>query len=339
MKAAYLVAPEHVEVRELPEPKIGPGDALIRIRSGGICGSDISTYLGKHFLRKPPVILGHEVAGEVVEVGADVRDWRPGDRVAIEPQIACGVCRYCRDGLSSICPTKKMPGIGFPGLFSELVSMPATSLYRLGDTVGWEEGAMVEPTAVAYRAIGRAAVYSGARIAILGAGSIGALIAMICASTTDVTAMVVDAKEDNLSRVADATGYFVVNARDELLADAAHDITNGEGFDCVFLATSASSALSSAVELCRPHGEVIVVATYGTPPPTDLSTLVVRELSVKGTHAYNADDFASASDLIATGRLDVAQLITHRYSFREVAHVFDEIGRGYDHIKIMLDFA
>lgn len=325
-------------MRELSEPTLGRSDALVRIRSGGICGSDISTYMGKHFLRRPPVILGHEVAGEIVDLGADVHEWRCGDRVAIEPQIACGACRFCAEGLTSICPKKRMPGIGFPGLFSELVAMPAKTLHRLADGVGWEEGAMVEPAAVAYRAIKRAELYPGASVAILGAGSVGALVAMICASTSDTKGMVVDAKEENLARVADLTGYQVMKTQDGGLVDAVREITRVEGFDYVFLATSAVSAVRDALELCRPQGVVIVVATYGTPPPTDLSTVVLGELSVKGTHAYTAADFRAASALIADGKLDVGRLITHRYHFTEAARAFEEIGHGFDHIKVMLDF-
>jgi L-iditol 2-dehydrogenase len=338
MKCVYLPRPREVEIRDIQAPRCGPDDVMIRVRAGGVCGSDMSSYQGQHFLRMPPVILGHEVAGDVVEVGTRVARWHPGDHAAIEPQIPCGKCEYCRTGLSTICSDKQMVGRDFPGLLSELVVMPAASVHRIDDHVAWEAAAMVEPAAVSYRAVRLANVRDGTRVAILGAGPIGALAALILARLHDVQVTVFDFKQSNLDLVTRLTGYTTVNLSETTAAEAGSALSEGRGYATVFVANSAPASLMEAVDLCRPNARIIAIgATYREPPPVNVPQIVVRELELKGTLAYTGEDFRATIELIEQG-LDVAALITGRYPYEEAPTVLDALAAGTEHVKTMFTF-
>ena len=338
MKAIYLAAPESLAIRDVPEPDYGPGEVLVRIRAGGVCGTDVSTYLGKHFLRRAPAILGHEVAGEVAGVGADVRGWAVGDRVAIDPQVPCGRCPDCRSGRAAVCSAKHLPGLQIPGLFSEFVAMPPATLHCLERETTWEQGAMVEPGAVACHALGRAKLAEDARVAILGAGPIGSLAALIRCAGSHPPPMVVDVKRGNLDRVASVTGARVVDARREAVVEVGLDYTDGEGFDAVLVANTASQSLNDAVALARRGSPIVAIgAAYADVPTVDVPTIVWRELELRGSFSFTSEEFKLVLSLIHDG-LDVAGLITHRHPFEEAPEVFEQLGDGRDGIKTILSF-
>jgi L-iditol 2-dehydrogenase len=338
VKAVYLTAPEAIEIRTLPEPVCGPDDVLVRVRAGGVCGTDVSTYLGTHFLRKPPVILGHEVAGEIAAVGVDVTAWAVGERVAIDPQVACGRCSYCATGTSTQCPEKQLPGLQLPGLFSEIVAMPTVTLHRLGDGMTWEQGAMVEPAAVAYHALQRAELRDDARVAILGAGPIGALAALIHVRDHDIAPMVVDVKQANLDRMEALTGCVAVNPAVQSVVEAGLTHSAGRGFDAVLVANTAPQSLQDAVALVRPEGRVVAIgAAYAEPPTVDVPMVVWRELELRGSFAFTSDDFRRVLAMIEEG-LNVTALLTQRYPLEEAHAAFERLGSGADGIKTMLSF-
>lgn len=338
MRSVYLSAPERVEVREVEDPAPGTGQVLVRIRRGGICGSDLYAYRGDHVFRKPPVVLGHEGAGEVVRSGEAVDRWEAGDRVAIEPQAACGTCRACRSGRSPSCPHRKVAGVGLPGFFSDFVSVPERLLHRVPYEVPWDEAALVEPTAVAHRAVSSAGIREDSRVAVLGAGPIGALTALVCERLYNVQGVVADVKRLNLDLVQHLTGWRSVDLTGVSTVREIFD-TDEERFDTVFVANSDPSSLADAVAVARPGARIMALAaTYLEPPAVDVASVVLKELDIRGTLAYTSEDFSAAIGLIAGG-LEVGPLVTHIRPVEEAPALFDWLAGAPDHVKALLTFA
>ncbi|MGH7785222.1 MAG: zinc-dependent alcohol dehydrogenase, partial [Candidatus Binatia bacterium] len=173
MRAAFCPAAGTIALREVAAPEPGPGEVVVRVRACGICGSDLHWFLGS--LRPPHVCPGHEIAGEIAALGAGVAGWHAGDRVAVEPLVACGICRYCRAGQPQLCRTMQIIGQQQPGGLAELVAVPAGALFAVPAGLSWPIAALAEPTAVCVHAYRLAALPAGARVLILGAGSVGLL--------------------------------------------------------------------------------------------------------------------------------------------------------------------
>jgi L-iditol 2-dehydrogenase len=180
MKAALVVAREKVEIREIDIPKIKSDEALIKVKAVGVCGSDLHLFRGTHPVRKPPAILGHEVAGDIVEVGDRVSNLKVGDRVTVEPQQGCGKCEFCRQGIVSLCLNKKTPGTpDWNGTFAEYFNAPAQVVHKITDNVSYQMATLIEPLAVAVHTVGRITVKEKDTLVILGSGTIGLLTLVV----------------------------------------------------------------------------------------------------------------------------------------------------------------
>lgn len=339
MRSIYLNEAYEVELRDLPEPEPGPGEALVRVRAGGICGTDMSTYLNTHFLRRAPQILGHEVSGELVAVGAGVEGWEPGEAVFVNPLVVCGECEACRSGHATQCRSSQLPGLELAGLFSDLIVMPARSLHRLPASMNWIQGAMVEPTSVAHHAVGRAEIASGQSVAVLGAGPIGALATLICGHSHGSDLLVADLKQSNLDLLERLTGCATANPAAASVTEVAERHTGGRGFDVVMVANHAEQSLANAVDLLRPGGRIVAIAAAYEPlPRVNVPILVWRELEMRGTFGFDDDDVRAVIELI-DGGLAVEELVTHRHQPEEASAVFAAMGSGEgDHVKTIFEF-
>ncbi len=180
MKAALVTDVEKVSIEEIERPIIKDDEVLIKVKTVGVCGSDLHLFRGTHAFRKPPAILGHEIAGEVVEIGKRVRNLKVGDRVTVEPQYGCGECEFCRQGLINLCTKKIVPGTAkWIGVFVEYFNAPEKTVYKLNDSVSYPMGTMIEPLAVAVRAFRRATVKEKDCVVKLGSGTIGLLCLIV----------------------------------------------------------------------------------------------------------------------------------------------------------------
>ena len=234
MKAAWLKDWKQVSYEERPMPVIGHGDALVRVKYTGICGSDLHVYNGHHATAIKPVVMGHEFAGEIVEVGEDGKDrFKPGDRVAVQPFTSCNVCDTCVQGRDNVCRQLKILGIHIDGCFAEYVKVPLKKVYRIPENVSFRLAALTEPLAVAVHDVRRSRLAVGETALIIGGGPIGLLIALV-ARYAGASRVVISEPNAYRIGVAQKLGFEVVNPMETGSEEKLMALTDGEGYDVVF---------------------------------------------------------------------------------------------------------
>ncbi|MBC7217295.1 MAG: NAD(P)-dependent alcohol dehydrogenase [Candidatus Caldatribacterium sp.] len=321
MKAAVMKGLRRIEIEELPVPIPKENEVLIRIRSVGVCGSDVHYFVeGRigNFVVQPPFILGHECSGEVVEVGKGVTHLKPGDRVTMEPGIPCGKCEFCRSGRYNLCPDVVFwatPPVN--GTFCEYVVHPAHFTYPIAPEVSFEEAALVEPFAVGMYAVHRAQAKPGDVALVLGSGPIG-LVTIQALSVRGVTEIIaVDVVEKRLEKARELGAKHVVNAAHMDTQEVVLSLTDGKGADVVFETAGSVQTAQLTVELARRGGKVVLV---GLPSATHFDFGVMRildkELDVLGVFRY-ANMYKGCVDLLNSRRVNLKALITHRFSLEE----------------------
>lgn len=327
MKALMMKAfHEHV-LTEVPIPRIErPGDVLIEIKAAGVCGSDLHGYTGQSGRRTPPLVMGHEATGRVVETGEGVRDLPPGTRVAIHPIEDAGGVR-------------RLMGKDAPGAFAEYVVWPARNLVRLPDSVTFEEGALVEPLAVAVRAVNRAALGGATSAVVVGAGTIGLLVASVLKHRGVATVVISDPSAE---RRAVARSMGVGEAVDPLEADILETVlglTAGLGADAAFEAVGIGATVAQAHAVVKYGGTIVWIGNNVRVIDVDMQQVVTRELSVLGTYGMNDDDFVEALGLLEAGAIDAASLINRRATLEEGPALFDELLASPGVVKCLFTFA
>lgn len=336
MRAGVCPAPGRLEIADVPAPTVEDG-VIVQMRAVGICGSDVHTYLGHHPFRKPPVVLGHEAAGVVTGTPAGENQVRVGDRVAIMPVLSCWDCPQCEGGIPHLCAGKRVPGFGWPGLLSEYVAAPARVLISLADDITFGEGAMIEPVAVAWRAIALAAVAANSSVAVLGGGPIGGLVARLCQLHNVDRLMVTDVKEFNREFLRSLGIPFIVDPLGDDPAGIADSVTQGEGFDVVVIASGHPTCLAEALALCRRRGRIIVLPMFSGSITADLNPIVLKEAIILGSTIYTPDDFRAAADLVNSRRLDARPFITETAPMSDAPGLLAALEAGSKHIKLQFD--
>lgn len=323
MKVAVVTEPYKVEIEDRPIPKVGEHDVLIKVVRAGICGSDLHLYKGLHAFRKLPAALGHEVSGEVCEVGAAVKSIKVGDRVTVEPQIGCGKCEFCKSGNVNLCTAKTVPGTpAWLGTFAEYFCAPEQTVYKLKEGISYEVGALVEPLAVAVQALNQYSGKSYDSLAILGCGTIGLLILAVAKHRGFKNIYCTDTAKFNRDM---AVKMGAKASYDPLGCDAAamiREATNGRGVDVCAVTAGAPSVIDQASSVTKKLGEVILVSMITKQIPVYTYGFVFNEQKLIGTMTYTTEAFAEASRLINEG-LDVAPIITHNIPM-------EDTGRGME---------
>lgn len=340
MKAAHLTAPYQIDLQEVEGPRLSPADVLIEVRCVGICGSDVHAYKGAHPFRKPPVILGHEMAGEVAEVGEEVTLFKKGDRVSVEPQTYCRQCSNCYRGQYNLCNNKRILGTtSWPGAFSEYVAIPEDKVYLLPDGVSFEEGALVEPLAVGIHAAQMAKIRMGDSVLIMGSGTIGlaTLVALREAGATRI--ITTDVEDFNLARARELGAWATVNVRRESLEEKVKEWTKGEGVDAAVIAVHVPSLIDQSLGLVRKRGRVVLVAIFDEEATIDPFKIGFTEVEVVGSCTYDGRDFQAAIDLMSQKGITMESFITHRWPIERVREALDLMDkRAEDVIKVVLHF-
>ncbi len=338
MRAAVVTEPYKVEIQERPVPQIGDKDVLIQVHTAGVCGSDIHLYRGTHAFRKPPAVLGHELAGEIVEVGKDVTRFKVGDRVTVEPHIPCGQCSMCQKGYVNLCENKIAPGTPkWIGSFCKYFNAPEDRVYKLADNVSYECGTLIEPLAVSIHALNRIENKQAKSLAIIGCGTIG-LMALVAARKygfeeiycTDVIPFNLD-----FARKIGATKAF--NSKTEDCVAAIKAATGGKGVDAVIVAAGAPNIIDQASEMAGKTGEVILVAMITEKIPVYTYSFVFGEQTLRGAMTYQTADFAEAAALV-NGGLDMYPFITQRFPMEQTGEALKLLSdKTGDIVKIIVN--
>lgn len=329
MKALVLTAYKHFEYCEVPEPQPGPEDVLVRVEACGICGSDVHGMDGSTGRRIPPIIMGHEAAGVIAQIGAAVEGWQPGDRVTFDSTISCGRCHYCVQGQINLCDRRRVLGVSCAefrqdGALAEFVAVPQHSLYRLPEGLEFHFAAMVEPVSIAVHAVRRVGVRLGDTAVVVGAGMIGLLVvqALRAAGCSRVWAVELDAGRRQLALRLGADEAFSPEEI-EVLAEIRRR-TQGRGADVAVEAVGIPATVSLAIGAVRKGGAVALVGNLSPQAELPLQAVVTRELRLDGCCA-SSGEYPLCLELLARGAIRVEPLISAVVPLAEAATWFDRL--------------
>jgi len=314
MNALLLKQYRQLELVDMPAPKPGPGEVLVRVHSCGICGSDVHGFDGSTGRRVPPLVMGHEAAGTVAGVGAGVAGFREGDRVTFDSTVYCGACFFCARGEVNLCDNRQVLGVSCGdyrrhGAFAEYVVAPARIVYHLPDTLRFEHAAMIEAVSVAVHAVGLTPVRLGDCALVVGAGMIGtlALQALQLAGCAQVIVADGDSGRLEMARQLGATGVFNPNQGD--VAEFVRARTSGRGADVAVEAVGATDPVRTAIAALRKGGALTLVGNVTPNIDLPLQSVVTRQIRLSGSCA-SSGEYPTCIDLLARGALRVDPLIS-----------------------------
>lgn len=327
-----------IRIEEAPRPKAPPDGLVVAVKTCGLCGTDVAKY--KHMLVKPPIVLGHEVAGQVVEVGALVTKWKVGDRVVVPHHIPCFVCDYCRHGNYSACPEFKPNNIS-PGGFAEFISVAGPSTEKgvlaIPDGVSFDQAALCESLACCLRAIKRSRMLPGDSLAVVGCGPVGLMNMTLAKALGAGPIVALDIAPERLAAAQRFGGCVALDSRGQGIVEAVQKLTDGRGVDIALVCVGSPTAIETGISIARRGGQVHVFAEC--PPHSKLTldpNLIYHELSILGTYSSSPADLAEALQLITHRRVDLEPLVTHRLPLDKLALAFDLAVAGKDALKILI---
>jgi len=339
VQVAVYYSNSDVRPEERPRPTIGPGELLMRIRASGICGSDLMEWYRKP---KAPIVLGHEVAGVVEEVGEGVEAFAVGDRIVTTHHVPCNRCRYCLTDRHSVCPTLHSTTFD-PGGFAEYVRLPAINVERgtfhLPDNVTFDEGSFVEPLACVVRGQRLTGVRPGDSIAVLGSGVSGILQIQLARATGAGRIIATDISEPRLQLAMRFGADVALKADAPNIAEKIIEANRGNHIDRVLVCAAARSALELALEIVDLGGSVLFFAPLLPEETLDYPAhdLWKRGISIVHSYAGPPADMQTALDLIAAKRVDVANMVTHRLPLEKTQEGFQLMQEATDALKIIIE--
>lgn len=303
-----LEKPGKLYITEREIPKRAPDQALIRVRAAGICGSDIGAYRGANPLVTYPRILGHEIAGEIVEIGENPKGLRPGARVILDPYLYCGKCYPCSIGRTNCCESLRVLGVHTDGGMQEYFTHPSGMLEEVPDHLSWEEIPLAEPVTIALHALHRTGLKAGEHIAINGAGAIGILTAL-CALAYGAEPVLIDIVAERLAFAESLGVRHTVNGAESDAVAVLREITGGRMAEAVVEASGANSAIRATLDMASYAGRIALTGwpKNETALPTDMITR--KELDIRGSRT-SAGEFGEAIALISSGRVNAKAILT-----------------------------
>lgn len=307
MDALIWLGPRIMEVQSAPVPKLAPGEVLIEVGAAGICGSELSGYLGQNSLRKPPLIMGHEAAGRIVQIHtgttgtlADGSVAQIGSRVTFNPLVVCGQCDRCRAGYNNLCRNRSLIGAHRPGAFARFVAVPVQQCYTLPDDLSDVTGSLTEPLACSVRAISLSQVRPGNSLLIIGMGPIGLFCLAVAHALGVERIYVSDAAPSRLAIAQRWGAKEAINAREQDVVAAVQKLAPG-GVDAVIDAVGMTVTRAQALEAVVPGGRVVYIGLHSTESSLNINHLVRQEIAITGSFGYTQADFAHALDLLTQG--------------------------------------
>jgi L-gulonate 5-dehydrogenase len=346
MKAAILYGDKDIRVGDSPEPRVRPGEVVVKCQFAGICGTDLHIYRGEFRARVAfPAILGHEFGGVVEEVGAGVREFKAGDRVVVDPIISCHRCPACLTGRLNACRTLKLLGVDLDGGFGQYVAAPASHVFALPDRVPMRYAPMVEMYGLGCHVLSRARVQPGESVVILGAGKLGlSVLDVLCHGACHGLSIITDRQPFRLDTARRLGAGCAIDVERDDPVRRVMELTGGEGADCVIECighyhdvAGREAPLQQAVQMVRPAGRIVTCGLGEQLSPVHFKTLVLKEAEVIASRV-TLGEFPRAIQLMSRGLLHPELLVTHEMPAGEAASAFSQVDREDPAtIKLVLD--
>lgn len=333
MLSAILDENGKLILRECPKPFVGPQDVLIKVLASGICGTDLHVFAGKGH-GKPNIIRGHEFSGRVVEIGSEVKGFEIGDLVAVDPNISCGYCYFCRRGEIHLCEKLTALGVDIDGGFADYCAVPYSKLYKLPQGVSPEEGAMMEPTACALHGIEKAQIKPGDTVLIIGGGALGLLLLQLAYIYGAVKVFLSEPVEEKRNIAKSLNAYTLDPLKENVITEI-KKLTK-VGVDVAIEAVGRADTVNMAINSVRRGGKVVI---FGVASPEDFLnispfTIYFKEITISGSFV-NPYTNSRALELIANKRIDVKKIISHKFSLSEI-HKAIEVGLSGKALRVLL---
>jgi (R,R)-butanediol dehydrogenase / meso-butanediol dehydrogenase / diacetyl reductase len=336
MKAAAFKRQNEMIVIDAPKPRAGAGEVVLKVHNCGICGSDL--HACQYGFGMPPnSIMGHEFCGEIHEVGAGVRDFELGQRVAGLPFVMCGECERCKRGMEIHCLKLKGLGLGqLPGAYAEFVACATTSLFKIPDNVSSRDGALVEPLSVGLHAVKRSGVKAGETAIIMGAGPIG-LATLTWAKGKGATVVVSELAPGRAELAKKLGADLVINPKEKDPAEQVREMT-GRSPDLIFECIGVKGTLDNAINLIGPRGQIVVVGVCMEPDQIQPVQCIFKEISVNFVLGYDPVDFDETIKALASGRIKPQPMVTDIIAVDQVPEMFEALKRPGARAKVLVEF-
>lgn len=337
MKVGVYYRNADVRVEERPVPTIGPGELLVKVVASGICGSDIMEW---YRIKKAPRVLGHEISGDIVEVGKGITKYKVGDRVFVSHHVPCDFCHYCNSGHQSVCDTLKTTNFD-PGGFAEFLRIPQINVEKgvlvLPSHVSYEDGVFIEPLGCVVRAQRVAGMRAGLSVAVLGSGMSGLLHIQLARLRGASNVIATDMSDFRLKMAQAHGATAVVNAKEDVPARI-KELNGGRLADIVILCTGAQKAADQAMNSVDRGGTIMFFAPTdpGVMTPLDLCTIWSNDITLRTSYAAAPEDLKESLDLIASKKFKVQDLVTHRFGLQEIQKGFDVVCKAQDSLKVII---
>lgn len=338
MRVAMYYSNRDVRLEEIPIPQIGPGELLVKVVASGICGSDVMEW---YRVKRAPLVLGHEITGEIAAVGEGVKDYKEGDRVFVSHHVPCNTCRYCLSGHHTACDTLHKTNFD-PGGFAEYVRVPPINVdrgvYLLPDEVSFEDGTFIEPLACVLRGQRLAQMKPGHSVLVLGSGIAGLLHVQLARALGAGQVIATDINEYRLNAARRFGAHAVIDAEEDIPVRL-RQLNRSRLADCVIVCTGAPPAFTQALQSVDNGGTVIFFAPTetGVSIPLPIANLWRREITLITSYGASPMDLTTSLELMVTGNINVHEMITHRLSLAETGQGFRLTAEANESLKVIVE--
>lgn len=339
MRQAIMTSPGVIKYHEVPEPgQLNDNEILLRIKTIGVCGSDIHVFHGEHPATPYPVVQGHEYSATITEVGCAVKSAKAGQRATARPQLTCGKCGPCLRGQYNACQELKVQGFQAPGVAQEYFVVSEDRLIVFPDTMSYEHGAMIEPAAVGAHSTSRSRGLEGKNVVVSGAGTIGNLVAQFAKARGAKKVLITDVSDFKLNKAIECGIKDTLNIVKTPFAEGVQSAFGKEGYQVGFEAAGVQASLDALIANVEKGGEVIILGVYAKNPTVNMYFVGEHELNLYGSMMYRHEDYQEAVKLISEGIIVLDPLISKHFPFEQYLDAYNFIGESGDKVmKVMVD--
>ena len=338
MTQQLMTEPKHITFREVEKPKPGPDQVLVKIKKIGICGSDIHVYHGTHPYTSYPVTQGHEVSGQIVELGEYVKDLHVGQKITIEPQVFCGRCYPCLHGKYNLCEHLKVMGFQTTGTASDYFAVDASKVTPIPEDMPYSQGAMLEPLAVTVHAAKRFPDLKGAKAVVLGCGPIGILLVQSLKALGAAQVFATDISDKRLELAKKLGADFAVNTKNSDYATELVKAFGPDKADVIYECAGTDITMNQAIQNARKGSTIILVAVFGKMANVDLAKLNDSELDLNTSMMYRHEDFVDAIKFVQEGKVQLKPLQSARFAFKDFQKAYEYIDANRETtMKVIVD--